>query len=185
MSTKHHSPEPVIESVPAKRLMTKKNGVILALFVVMPQLQLQLAYHVGSKDDLLGGAMMIGLIASFLGFVLLEVWHQNEKTGRLYHHFRDATEMLYIEIRGFVFSHAFIVDSEIEEFVRRVLPNEEEARRYHSGFARGIREARDPETYRVARREAAEGTRFYLDDQGLSNRMVDVAPPPTVNTEKP
>mgnify|MGYP001593836719 CR=1 FL=1 len=176
MSPAHHSPEPVIETAPAKRLVTKEKSVILAVFVVIPQLELQLAYHAGSKGELLGTATMIGLIGSALGFVLLEVWHQYEKTQKLYHHFRDMTEMLYIEIRGFAFSHGFIVDLEIEEFVRRVLPNEDEARRFHSGLADGIREARDPETYRIAREEAEAGTRFYLADRGLSNVIQDVAP---------
>lgn len=185
MSTKRHADGPAVETMPAKRVMTPMKDAVLGVAVAVPQLVLLLTYHRGSKDDLLGVAMFGAFVASFLGFFLVEVWRMYEGAQRRGEHFRDRAEMLYIEARGFAFSHGFVVSEEIEEFVRNLLPSDDEARRYHSGLACGIGEARDPETYRVARSEAEQETRFYLADHGLSNRVVGVAPPSTPTTEKP
>src|SRR5438093_610917 len=126
MNTTDHSTQPVIESRPSKHLITAKKGLPLAVFVVIPQLGLQLAYHVGSKDDLLGAATITGILASFLGYFLRELWHDYEKMRRLRQHFQHRTETVYIQIRGLAFSHGFIVSREIEEFVCSALPSAEE-----------------------------------------------------------
>jgi hypothetical protein len=165
-----------VEAMPVRRVLTAKKTVTLIVCVGVPQLGLQLVQHHGSGQDMMSMAMLSTLLATVLALALVAVWRMYEDKRRRAEHFQNRAEMAFITARGFAFSHAFVLSNELEELIRDLLPDAQEAEQYHSGLARGIAEARDPATYRRARREAADGTRFYIAGDSLSNQLVRATP---------